>query len=115
MDEKQSEINKLQSDAHSLKKACDDEVRIRVCVCVCVCVCAWGLLCTHHLNPNACMRTRARVCPTWPDVCAMLVSLRVQVLSYQRRMEEMQLDFTQMLRDTLDKMHDRLACVPGLT
>ena len=37
-----------------------------------------------------------------------------QVLEYQRKMQDMQIDFTQMLRDTLDKMHDRLAKAQGL-
>ena len=31
-----------------------------------------------------------------------------QVMEYQRKMEDMQVDFTQMLRDTLDNMHERL-------
>mmetsp|Transcript_7485 Transcript_7485/g.16232 ORF Transcript_7485/g.16232 Transcript_7485/m.16232 type:complete len:167 (+) Transcript_7485:253-753(+) len=40
---------------------------------------------------------------------AMRKACDAEVLDYQRRMEDMQLEFTQMLRDTLDKMHERLA------
>ncbi|KXZ47670.1 hypothetical protein GPECTOR_33g552 [Gonium pectorale] len=32
-----------------------------------------------------------------------------EILQYQHKMEEMQVEFAQMLRETLDKMHDRLA------
>lgn len=32
-----------------------------------------------------------------------------QILQYQHKMEEMQVDFAQMLRETLDRMHERLA------
>ncbi len=49
--------------------------------------------------------------PTTVQGCCCSTPCPAQVLEYQRRMEEMQLDFTQMLRDTLDKMHDRLAGV----
>lgn len=36
-----------------------------------------------------------------------------EIGEYQRRMEDMQLEFAQMLRDTLDKMHARLAAGLG--
>ncbi len=32
-----------------------------------------------------------------------------QILQYQHKMEEMQVEFAQMLRETLDRMHERLA------
>jgi hypothetical protein len=38
----------------------------------------------------------------------------LQVASYQRKMEDMQVDFMQMLRSTLDTMQDRLAKAQGL-
>ncbi|GFH21104.1 uncharacterized protein HaLaN_18344, partial [Haematococcus lacustris] len=37
-----------------------------------------------------------------------------EVSAYQRKMEDMQVDFTQMLRDTLDKMQVRLSKAQGL-
>lgn len=37
-------------------------------------------------------------------------SLPAQVLQHQHKMEEMQVEFAQMLRETLDKMHERLSC-----
>ncbi|KAG2455002.1 hypothetical protein HYH02_000827 [Chlamydomonas schloesseri] len=32
-----------------------------------------------------------------------------EILQYQHKMEEMQVEFAQMLRETLDRMHERLA------
>lgn len=37
----------------------------------------------------------------------------MQILQYQNKMEEMQIEFAQMLRETLDRMHDRLANTPA--
>ncbi|GFR42177.1 hypothetical protein Agub_g2917 [Astrephomene gubernaculifera] len=33
----------------------------------------------------------------------------LEILQYQHKMEEMQVEFAQMLRETLDRMHERLA------
>lgn len=39
----------------------------------------------------------------WPLSCCP------QIIQYQHKIEEMQIEFAQMLRETLDRMHDRLA------
>jgi len=49
------------------------------------------------------------------EKAALKKACDVEVLGYQRKMEDMQVDFTQMLRETLDKMHARLAQAQGLT
>ncbi len=51
----------------------------------------------------------ANRCPPIPLPAAPSGDFRLQILQHQHKMEEMQVEFAQMLRETLDKMHERLS------
>eukprot|EP00983_Pelagomonas_calceolata_P052656 1142942-Pelagomonas_calceolata.AAC.1 len=48
------------------------------------------------------------------DLRALRKNCDAEIMEMQRKMEDMQVDFTQMLRDTLDSMHKRLAKSQGI-
>jgi dynactin complex subunit len=51
----------------------------------------------------------AEVARLQEELARMRKGCDLELVEYQKRMEDMQLDFTSMLRSTLDQMHARLA------
>lgn len=143
VEERDASIKQLDREKEALRKACDAEVGVcvRVCACACLsCICAhvwwWGAcggvgvglpgcggpggargcsgLDRCHSNSERVQGTHTVRYSNTVSVPCRLLHAALQVLSYQRKMEDMQMDFTQMLRETLDKMHDKLARAQGL-
>ena len=63
----------------------------------------------HMVLPNHHDELMMLLKPSQSEQDAVRKGAEVEVLEMQRKMEDMQINFSQMLKDTLDQMHSRLA------